>query len=89
MKAAACVVIMTMGLGGCMGGAAGVVTSQVATAALTNSVTSNNFVNRFRRMDCDTINGEIERGSKAITNPLVGDGGYMAAAKQVAAEKGC
>ncbi|MEM1301687.1 MAG: hypothetical protein AAGH17_03810 [Pseudomonadota bacterium] len=76
-------------LSGCMGGAAGVVASQAAASAVTGGVARNQHLNRFRGMDCAAINDEMARSRTAITNPLVGDGGYSAAMRQVAAEKGC
>ncbi|WP_147124307.1 hypothetical protein [Shimia ponticola] len=76
-------------LSGCMGGAAGVVASQAVTSAATAGVARNSHLRRFRAMDCAAINAEIAASARAITNPLVGDGGYSAAARQVAEEKGC
>lgn len=82
-------VFLTLSLSGCVTGPAGGVATQVVASGLQSQATSARFIARFRGMDCNKINQEIAARERTFINPLAGDGGYMAAAKQVAAEKGC
>lgn len=80
-------------LAGCDKSPVNAVAGHVAANAATSTVgpppVRNGHVNRFHRMGCDRINVGIAGSRRAMTPPLIRDGGYKSALKQVAKEKKC